>query len=200
MIELQLIYEGGGRFRTATKIDHALAEDKLGAGEMIEAQVGKRRSGKQNRWFHAMVAAAFDNQTTGPRFDDAERLRKWLLIRADHCDVKQFEPGAITREVARWLRDTYGDIDFSTDNRWIYAKTARSIAWANCDHDTMCAVADKVVDVIVEQIVPGTTRQDWEPFINEARNHKVLQPAAGLRVHRAGRGRPRRAGALQHAE
>lgn len=185
MLDLQLVYEGGGRFHTASKLDLRLSEDKLGAGEIVEAQVGKRRSSKQHRWVFAMVAAAFDNQTAGPLFDDAERLRKWLLIQAGHCDVKRFDPGAVTPAVAQWLRDTYGDIDFTTDGRWIYAKTAKSIAYAECDHDAMCRIADAMIEVIVEKIVPGSRREDWEPYVNE-RHAEIGQHQRARRASRAG--------------
>lgn len=168
MIELHLIYEGGGRFRSLTKLDLMLASDKFQQGERVLAKCTKPRSGRQNRWFHAMMHDAWDNQTAGPLFDTSDRLRKWATIQAGHCDVKRFEPAAMTREVAEWLRATYDDIDFSTDGRWIYAKTAKSISYRSCDNYVMAAVADKVVDIICEQIVPGTTRADWEPYIKSA--------------------------------
>ena len=168
-LELQLVYEGNGRFRTASRFDLTLAGDKLGPGEVIDATIGKKRSAKQHRWFFAMVASAFDNQTTGPHFDDSERMRKWLLIRAGHCTEQRFAPRAMTPEVAAWLRQTYDDIDFATDGAWIYARIAKSIAWSECDGARMGDIADKVVDIICAEIVPGTTRADWEPFLREGR-------------------------------
>ena len=164
MIEVQLVYEGEGKFGCASKFDFTLAADKLGAGEVLTARLMHKRSGRQHRWFFSMVQAAWDNQRAGPRFDTADRLRHWLLIQAGHCDEKRFEPAAMTKEVAAWLRATRDDIDFATDNRWIYARTAKSISYKACDHDTMCEIADRVVEVIMERIVPGSTHADWEPF------------------------------------
>ena len=171
MIELQLIHEGGGRFRTATRLDLALATEHFGQGEIVEAKVGKKRSMRQHRWFFAMVKLAFDNQTTGPHFDDEERLRKWLLIQAGHCDVKRFEPNSITPAVAQWLRETYGDIDFTHDCKWIYAKTAKSMSFKAVGAE-MGEIANKVIDVIMAEIVPGSTMADWEPFVAAATEPK----------------------------
>lgn len=179
MIDLQLIYEGGGRFRTATKLDLAITGERFGAGEVLEARVGKKRSIPQLRWFFAMVRAAFDNQSTGPTFDDEERLRKWLLIRAGHCNVKRFEPGALTREFAAWLRETYQDVDITHDGKWIYVKTARSIARTAVASVEMTAIANKVVEIIMAEIVPGSTWDDWKPYIDAGREkpRKSKQPA-----------------------
>lgn len=163
--DIQLIHEGGGRFRCATRQDHSVAVEKLTDGETLIAKLTRPRSGRQLRWAHAMVHAAWENQTAGQRFDTSDHLRKWLLIAAGHCDVKRFPPQAMTGEVARWLKATRDDIDFEIDGDCILAKTARSISYAACDHDTMCAVADKMIDIICDQIVPGTSRADWEPYL-----------------------------------
>lgn len=172
MLELQLIYEGNGRFRTATKLDLQIAHDRFGQGEIIEAKVSKKRSRRQHSWFFAgLVKAAFDNQSAGPHFEDTERLRKWLLIQAGHCNVQQFESGAMTAAVAQWLRTTYDDIDFTHDNRWIYAKTAKSISIYGptaIGGAEMTEIANKVVEVIMTEIVPGSLRSDWEPFLKDA--------------------------------
>lgn len=165
-VDLQLIHEGGGRFRCSSRLDHGLATEKFEDGERVLAKVSRPRSGRQNRWFHSMLHDAWDNQTAGPRFDTSDRLRKWALIQVGHCDVKRFPPNAITREVAAWLRATRDDIDFATDGDCIYARTARSISYKACDSAAMTAIADKIIDVITEQIVPGSMRSDWEPYIN----------------------------------
>ena len=169
MVELQLIYEGEGRLRTSSRVDLMIVNARFGAGEIIEARVGKKRSMKQHRWFFALVNAAYENQSAGRVFDNPERLRKWLLIKAGHCNVKRFDPRAITREVTAWLRATYDDIDFTHDGQWVYAKTARSIAFKEVGAADMAAIADKVVGVIMAEIVPGSTLADWQPFFEEAR-------------------------------
>jgi len=174
---VNLVYEGQGRFRPASKADRLVAEERFGQGEIIEAALRKPRSRKQHNWFFAMISEAHANQTSGPLFDDSERLRKWLLIQVGHCNVMQFHPAAMSKEVAVWLRQTYDDIDFATDGRWIYAKTARSIAWKACGSAEMTAIADKVIDVICERIVPGTTRPDWEPYLPTGKAEKRAKAA-----------------------
>lgn len=165
---LQLVYEGGGRFRAATPADLEIA-DAIGAGKVVEVKVAKLRSVRQHRWLFSMISEAHANQRGGPDCDTPERLRKWLLIRVGHCNVKRFDPRSISKPVAAWLRQQYDDIDFSTDGRWIYAKTAKSIAFRNCGHDEACRLADAIVDVICAEIVPVSARADWEPYLREGR-------------------------------
>lgn len=169
---INLVYEGNGRFRTASKADLVVASDRFGQGEIIVGRVGKPRSQRQHNWFFAMISAAFENQTSGPLFDDAERLRKWLLIQAGHCDVKRFPPLAMSKDVAAWLKATRDDIDFSTDGEWIYAKTAKSISRKSCSGTELSELADKIIDIICEKLVPGSARKDWEPYV------PVKKPAA----------------------
>jgi hypothetical protein len=182
MLELQLIYEGNGRFRTASRVDLTIASERFGAGEIIEASVGKRRSRKQHGWFFAMVGAAHENQSAGPLFDDAEQLRAWLLIKAGHCDVREFDPRAMTREVAAWVKQTFRAVDFTTDGRRIYAKTPRSIAFKAVGSAEMMEIANRVVDVICTDIVPGSSRADWEPFLREG-SEKADRAAKRRRGH-----------------
>lgn len=167
-MRIQLISEGNGRFRTASALDFKLATEAFGQGEIVEVVIGKRRSVPQHRWFFAMVAAAHENQSAGPSFDDPEQLRAWLLIQAGHCDVKVFEPRSMTREVAAWLRQTFRAVDFTLDRAGrINAKTPRSIAFRKCGSAEMTEIANKVVEIIMADIVPGSTRTDWEPFLAE---------------------------------
>lgn len=170
MFELQLIYEGNGRYRAATKLDWQISNEWFGQGEIIEVRPSKKRSRRQLGWFFSMLDSAFDNQSAGPPFDDAEQLRAWLLIKAGHCDVKAFEPGAMTREVASWLRQTFRAVDFTADSKGIYAKTPRSISiyGANAINSTeMTEIANKVAEIIMAKIVPGTTWADWQPYLDE---------------------------------
>ena len=163
MIELALVHESGGRFRCADKASHDVAIDKLIEGQLVRAKIYKQRSIDQHRWFFVMVEDAFHNQRAGPAFSSSEELRKWLLIRAGWCHAMTFEPEAMTVDVARWLRVKYG-LDFTHNGKNIICREAKSISFKDCDGDQMTAIADKVIDIICDQIVPGTTRSDWEPY------------------------------------
>ena len=167
MFELQLIYEGNGRYRAATKLDWQISNERFGQGEVIEVRAGKKRSRKQHGWFFQMLHRAFENQSAGPQFDDAEQLRAWLLIKAGHCDVKAFQPGAMTREVAAWLRQTFRAVDFTADSKGIYAKTPRSISFKAVGSAEMTEIANKVAEIIMAEIVPGTSWADWQPYLDE---------------------------------
>lgn len=170
MIELGLIYQGLGHFVAAAKHDTVTAEAQLETGDRVRARLTRPRSIEQHRWTFSLFQAAFDNQRGGPKVENWEQLRKWLLIQAGHCDVMAFEPGALTPHVAQWLRGKFG-IEFTHDRKWIYAKVAKSISFRAVDSDEMTRIANAVVDVICEVIVPGTSRADWEPHLPGATEH-----------------------------
>jgi hypothetical protein len=164
-LEIQMIYHGDGKLTAASRVDLALLSEHFGQGEVIVVSPAKRRSKKQHGWFFDMISRAYDNQRAGPSFDDSEGLRKWLLVQAGHCTTMKFEPRAITKPVVDWLKTVDPNIFFSHDSRWIYARTAKSIAFKAVGSAEMTEIANKVVDVIMEHVVPGTARSDWEPFV-----------------------------------
>lgn len=169
-MELQLIYEGNGRFRTASKIDLGIANAEFGHGEVLVFKPTKKRSIRQHNWFFSMVQKAFDNQSAGPTFDDSEHLRKWLLVQIGHCEVRQWDdPRAITPSVVQFLRQEAAHVFWSHDSRRIYARKALSVSFRAVDGAEMTDIANRVVDVIMAEVVPGTTRADWEPYLKEGR-------------------------------
>lgn len=162
MLDLRLKYMGGGTFQTATKLDFELAADEYEQGETVRAKTSHARSVRQNAYFHALVEAAWENQRGGPRLPSWRHLKSWLLIRAGHCDVKRFEPEAMTREVAAFLRVAFDTIDVTADAKTgeIIVKVARSVRFGQGGpgHDKMCEVVDRVVALICDPhdgIVPG---------------------------------------------
>ena len=103
-IDLQLEHIGGGQFRCRSKLDFELASENFAKGERVRAKVTRLRSVKQNAFFHAIVETAFENQRAGPLLPTWRHLKSWLLIKIGHCDVKEFEPKAMTPAVAAYLR------------------------------------------------------------------------------------------------
>ena len=163
MIELQLRYEGNGVFRVANRAALEVAAARAEQGQVYTARLTSPRSHEQNRYFHALVRDAYEQQRGGPVLPTWMHLRNWLLCEVGHCEVQAFQPGAITREVAAWLRGRYDDVHWSTDGRQIYARTPKSINVARCEQDRMNQIVTAVVDVICKQVVPGTTPEDWAP-------------------------------------
>lgn len=155
MPDLRLRYEGNGAFRVASKLDLELAERTFQPQEFVRAKASRQRSVRQNDFFHALIEAAFDNQRGGPLLPTWRHLKSWLLIQAGHCDVTTFEPSAMTPAVAKALRATFDNVDFTHDGRRIYMKVARSVRFDGPDSDEMSAIVDRVVEIIAAHIVPG---------------------------------------------
>lgn len=167
MIELRLRIDDQGRFVPATRIDFERATAAFDPGTVVNAKLTKRRSTPQNAWFHAVVQRAFANQTGGPSREIVptwEHLKHWLLIEVGHCSVDKFEPEALTPRVAAWLRRRDPTVQFFVGkDHCIYAKTALSVSYRACGPAVFTQVANDVIDIIAERIVPGTQREDWEP-------------------------------------
>lgn len=154
-LDLQLEYIGGGGFRTRSRLDFELAEKTFGAGERVRAKVTHQRSVTQNAFFHAVIQSAFDNQRAGPFLPSWKHLKSWLLIKVGHCDVKQFSPEAMKPEVAAYLRGIFDTVDFTTDGKSIWMKTAKSVSFKELGSDGMKRIVDEVIEVICTDICPG---------------------------------------------
>lgn len=166
MLDLQLIHLGNGRFATASKLDHDLAAT-LPANGKVRAKITQPRSVDEHRWFFAVIAKAFENNRAGPSPDECptpEHLRAWLLIKAGHCDTQTFEPQAVTAPVVRWMKQVQPMTFWSvTRDGHIIARTAKSISFSKADEALFNPIANRVIDIIIEEVVPGTTHADWAP-------------------------------------
>lgn len=166
-LTLELCYNGNGSFRTASPFDFKLAQSRLGEGELIRVSVSRGRSSKQNRLFHALIQAAFDNQVHGPMLETAEHMRAYLLIRAGHCNetriptAKQSARDVVStaRHMSAFLRQHYEYCETShdSDRNELVLRVARKWRFSATDHETANAVMEKVVAEICGNIVPGTT-------------------------------------------
>lgn len=166
MLDLRLEHIGDGQFRPRTRLDYELCCEQLERGEHVRAKVTRKRSVQQNEFFHALIEAAYENQRGGPQLPTWRHLKSWLLIQAGHCEVKRFDAGAMRPEVAAWLRRTFDTLDFTTDGRSIFVKTAKSVSFKSADAETMRGVVDRVVEIICMEIVPGAKPDE---IISEAR-------------------------------
>ena len=170
MLELRLEYIGNGQLRCRTRTDYELATTELEQGEHVLARLTRPRSVRQNAFFHVLVQAAHENQRAGPPLPTWQHLKHWLLIQAGHCDVRQFSTGSMSQEVAAALRQTFDTVDFTTDGRSIFMRTARSVSFRKCEADAMNEIVGKVVEIISREIVPGVNPED---LLREARTRAV---------------------------
>lgn len=166
MLDLRLEYVGGGQFRTRSKLDYELCCSELENGEHVRAKVTHQRSVRQNDYFHGLIEAAWENQRGGPQLPSWRHLKSWLLIQVGHCDVRQFSARAMTPDVAAYLRQQFDTVDFTTDGKSIFMKTAKSVSFKATSGDEMSEIVDKVVAIICTEIVPGV---DPETIMSMAR-------------------------------
>jgi hypothetical protein len=166
-LTLELVYGGDGTFRTASPFDFKLASKQLGEGELIRVSVSRGRSSKQNRMFHALVTAAWENQVHGPMLETVEHMRAYLLIRAGHMNetriplAKQSAKDivATARHMSAFLRQYYDYCETTHDSErnHLILRVAKKWRFSKTDHDTASAVMQRVIDEICGNICPGTT-------------------------------------------
>lgn len=163
MIEVRLRYEGNGKISPASHEDYRTLCEEIEPGETIVARLVRERSSRENRLFHGAIKSAWDNQRGGPMFTEEEggwmKLRAWLLCEAGHCDLQEFEPGAITPPVIRALKAVYPTCFWSADRRTgkIRMRVAKTIKFATLKHPDFQPIKDKVFELLCTEIVPGVT-------------------------------------------
>lgn len=166
MLDLQLIHLGNGRFAAASRLDHDLAA-QLPVNGKVRARITQQRSSPEHRYFFAVISRAFENNRAGPSLEECptpEHLRAWLLIKAGHCDTQTFEPRAVTAPVVRWMKSVTPMTFWSVaKDGTIIARTAKSISFSKADESVFNPIVNKIIDIIVAEVVPGTTHADWAP-------------------------------------
>ena len=161
MIRVGLTYDGQGHFTAASR--HALEElnKRFKRGDVVKAEVTRPRSVDQNRLFHLLCEAAFDHQVTGPTFATWRHLKSWVLIRCGHCEEYDFEPEAMTPEVARVLRRKFDFVEVvkRESDGHVLMRFAKSVGFNDVSHEDMSKLVDQALHVISEELVPGATKE-----------------------------------------
>lgn len=168
MISLRMRHESRGRFTVVSRFDGDLAFSKIPIGSIVVAKITQPRSLRELKYFFWLCERAFDNNLTGPSEEDVpteEHMRAWLLVKVGHYVVDIFEPGAITPPVIDWMKRrnpmTFWRVSESTGR--VAAYTAKSISFAELGEAKFNQIVNDVIDVIMSDVVPGTSRKDWEP-------------------------------------
>jgi hypothetical protein len=165
MIELPLAYEGNGVFRATSRAAVLRAQQSCEQGETFKASLTRPRSVDQNNFFHGLIDAAWQNLQND--FSDPRHLKEWLLIEAGHVQEdrvlidkmprKHMRPviEAMTASLRRRntvvrvaYNEKYGELVMHYAGEWKFEKTG---------HDRATEITQKVVEIICERLLPGTT-------------------------------------------
>lgn len=170
MLDLRLTYDRrAGVFRPGSSLDLRLAADKFSDGEQVRAKLSKRRSCRQNRYFHALVAAAYENQRGGPVLPSADHLRAWLLIQVGHCeevrvplgDMPERDVVRVVAPIAAALRQRFETVEttYSRSRSEIVMRFAKSVQFDKAEAERMNVIVDRVTAMICTVICPGLDPQ-----------------------------------------
>lgn len=166
MLDLRVSYSGGGQFQARTRMDFELCQS-FTVGEELRAKVGRKRSVRQNDFFHGLCEAAFENQRGGPSLPTWRHLKSHLLIAAGHCEEARIGlkrlPGddvaAFVAPFAAALRRQFETVEVSYDQRRheVVMRFAKSWKFEKADGDVAKAITARVVEIICSDIVPGVS-------------------------------------------
>jgi hypothetical protein len=169
MPQLRLRYEGNGVFRTATHLDFEEAAEQYDQGDVLNADLAKPRSLSQNRYFHAMIEAAHENQRGGPRFANWRTLKGYLLVTVDHCTERRMKlpqgtprpvAVAIGKGLALLIRSSaeYIGLAYDPNTNEIVARFPGSMKMrghGSIGGEEANEIVDRVKTLICEEIIPG---------------------------------------------
>jgi hypothetical protein len=105
--------------------------EKIGAGEIVEIEIKKRRNIRFHRKFFALLKVAFDNQDT---YSNPEHFRKAVLLESGHYEMVKIGEKIV--------------FDVS------------SISFARCDEFKFSQIYDKALDIIIEKYCKGSTAEE----------------------------------------
>jgi hypothetical protein len=166
--DLRLKYIGNAHFVAASHADYQAAVAEFKLGEELVARLTRRRSLRQNNYLHVIIQNAHDSRPEpDPRQPTWEHLKAHILNAVDHCDVKRFAPGSMTREVAETMRGAFY-VEYFVDRKTceIIQKTPRRTR--SLTKEEMGALIDRVLNYICRKIVPGTNPEDLRRLAQEA--------------------------------
>jgi len=184
-VDLRLEYQGGGKFQTITKRDFETAEGEYAVGERVVSKTHRQRSVSQNNLFHALIEAAFDNQRAGPTFANWRQLKGWLLVEAEHSETDEvslidpdrkrplslrhasFIVSGFATSIRRRLGVEYVRITYRPNRAVALLTYPKSWKFHDTDGDTAGDVMNRVVEIITQVIMPGST---VEEIMDEARS------------------------------
>lgn len=163
-------YEGNGRFSGVARVDREIADDMAEPGQVVLMRLAKKRSNRQNAYFHALIQAAFDNQTAGPLPPSPAHLKAWLLCDAGHCEEYRVPLASLKPEHVRNVAGTLASAlkrncdtmvtSYDTRAHELVLRVARSWSFRALGPELAAEILDKVIGVICTQVCPGMSPED----------------------------------------
>ena len=107
-------------------------------GDLVSIKIRRSRNLKHHRLFFALMQLVFDNQS---RYDSLDHMVTAIKIAVGHCDTIILKDGKVAW-IPKSISFTLGQIEFNQ-------------FW------------DKVITLIVEDYLPGVTREELEREVRE---------------------------------
>lgn len=171
-MKIGIQYLGDFLFQARTEKDRQLVLDNIGQGEFLTLEIEKERSVKQNQTYWAVLTKAWLNQR-GERWRSVQELHEGALCGVGHCetvtiDVPDGVPdgfvpimAAFTSQVVKQTRGNRGKYAFARiTEAGLAVDIARSWSFPKLKHKDATELFDKVVDWLVEHVVPGVTAEE----------------------------------------
>ena len=112
---------------------------KIAAGDLVRADVKRPRNLAHHRKYWALISMIYANQT---RYRSPEELNDAIKVHVGHCTLMTLRDGTEVR-------------------------IPKSIAFHAMDQAEFEAFYERVIDVVVSEIIPGLSREDLKRELSE---------------------------------
>ena len=154
-ISLTLTHTYNGVFTCEAHEDRVMCDETLGNNVPCTVKISRGRSLPHHNLFFAKVKKLWENlpESEEERFPTAERLRKYLLVRAGHCE-RLFSPLEHVETMVPFFKLLAGfedDLFFASKPDGVVALKAKTIEHAKVDQDEFLQIDKRVNDVIARE-------------------------------------------------
>lgn len=163
-------YEGNGRFSAVARVDREIADDMAEPGQVVLMRLAKKRSNRQNAYFHALIDAAFENQTEGILHPSPEHLKAWLLCDVGHCQEYRSPLGSMPpSEVSNMMEPLAAALKINCDtmittydprSHEVVLRAAKSWSFRKLGAEKAGEILEAVIGRICTKICPGMSPDD----------------------------------------
>lgn len=151
MTDFTLKYNGLGILSAATDEQRVVIDDSLTNNKVYVLSMKEDRSDEHHRWWFAVIRKAWATlpDRYGDRWPTAEHLRKWLLIRAGHCETLDVATDNVMEVAAgfRW-QDPYAVLIVKDST--VQISRAKSQKYKRQDQEEFQEVTTRCIDLLAQ--------------------------------------------------
>lgn len=156
MREINLIYEGRGKFHATSTYWEKRCDELFADGEQVLMHEDKERSSPSHRQFFAVLNDAYANlpEIEAKQYPTKEIFRGMLLIEAGHFMERRFcaETANEAERIATFLKSDDRVQVIVVQDTWVVERTPVSQSFDKMDHTTFQKVRDDIIAMCADKL------------------------------------------------